>query len=675
MLKKIGATYSLLLLLATPSFAGTGVVKATTFTVPEEGIVLKGNLLVSKDIIEINGPILTNGHNLKLIADEVRFNGEGAIYGYFNFDAPTSLMNCSAPITEQDPKGPLPSDKPSAPGGTGRGANDSQSAGNGAKGADGKKGYKGENGKSGKLITEPITIVASKVVGTAKIYSQGETAGNGGDGGKGSDGQRGQQGGPGWASCTFLSIFGEDRRPSGNGGPGGAGGAGGNGGKAGLGGTNPEVFVFTNEKFDIRDHDIYSLPGEHGLPGSPGKNGTHGDGGPAGKEGYDIDRIDLWVGSVTTCEVRSPKGSKGAKLTSEKDLIGYPAEYGNEIDEACWNVRGEEHAVESYSLDLNKEKDINKKLKSMNKYKRLFSLALASAMQLDDLQTDIILIQNGVSFPPNYSESILNGLKDAWKNLFEKRVKSSKINGQDKRNAIKVSQRIQAIFTEIELGNLAEASQSFNQLTNWLKAELLTEVKEVSNQCLNFKMSREEKIKSFLTKIKSQKNTDFVGCIEKNNDTVGLKKSLEEFQEKYIEKTAKEEDLKSISLIQFCDNFKAVNGSNPNAVLDFMQSDIALRKSSKNLKDGKFESISKCTTASLTNFNKTRFLASGDPFEVDLINNFAQRKLLSDLYTSNTPVKGDLVLDKLPGIKLKNIDMKKLREELLLTALMFGGYQ
>lgn len=675
MLRRFGTIYSLLLLLTASAQAGTGVVKATTFTVPKEGIVLKGNLLISKDIIEINGPILTNGHNLKLIADEVRFNDEGAIYGYFNFDAPTSLMSCSTPITEQDPKGPLKDDKPSPPGGTGRGANDSQSAGPGGKGADGKKGHQGEHGKSGKLITEPITIVASKVVGTARIYSQGETAGNGGDGGKGSDGQRGQQGGPGWASCSFLSIFGEDRKRSGDGGHGGAAGAGGNGGNPGLGGTNPEVFVFTNENFDLEEHDIYSLPGEHGLPGSPGKNGTHGAGGPPGKEGYDIDRIDLWVGSMTTCEVTGPKGSTGGNYTSDKNLIGYPANYGNEIKDTCWNVRGEDHAVKSYSLNLNKEKDINKKLKSMDKYKRLFSLALASAMQLDDLQTDIILIQNGVSFPPNYSDSILNGLKDAWKNLFEKRVKSSKINGQDKRNALKVSQKIQAIFAEIEEGNLASASQSFNQLTSWLKAELLSEVKEVSNQCLNFKKTREEKITTFLTDISSQENKDFVSCIEKNNDSIGIKNSLEEFKAKYFEKTAKEEDLKSISLIQFCDNFKDVNGSNPMAVLDFMQSDIALRKSSKDLKDGKFESISKCTTASINDLNKSRFVASDDPFEVDLINNFAQRKLLSDLYTSNTPVRGDLVLDKLPGIKLKDIDMKKLREELLLTALMFGGYQ
>ncbi len=197
-------------------------------TIPKEGFELDKDMTIKVDELDLQGPIITNGFQLKIDVAVLNFAG-GAIRGF------------NSPATQ---------------------------------------GALGVQGQSGKQDVKPIEIFATSITGEVVIDGTGQKGGRGGQGLQGAQGPKGSSGLDAKASC-FGILFGQNIVGT-HGGKGGQGQTGGKGALPGSGGKAIPINIETSTS--LQTAQIKSESGIQGEPGPGGLPGAGGEGGDGGKE-------------------------------------------------------------------------------------------------------------------------------------------------------------------------------------------------------------------------------------------------------------------------------------------------------------------------------------------------------------------------------------------------------
>lgn len=272
-------------------------------TVPPEGVELTQDTVIRVDQLVLNGPLYSNGYQLKIDAIKITFNEGGAIRGF----------KSAAPAGKQRAEG--------APG-----TNSTSTSGTGGNGLTPEEA---DQGVDGHQSPSSIVIYASRFEGKVIIDGTGQSGGRGGHGGKGG---RGGQGGPGRkasASCSDW-VFGDGSGAT-NGGRGGQGAPGGKGGKGGRGGRAIPLVVVSGTDLP-QDAELISQPGS---PGKGGEAGLPGDRGPGGRGGYgDSKGCGTWPIEWTA---RRSGGNPGPKGPGQTETMG-PGVEGESAPDIDLNV-------------------------------------------------------------------------------------------------------------------------------------------------------------------------------------------------------------------------------------------------------------------------------------------------------------------------------------------------
>ncbi len=257
---------------------------------------LKQNTVIKVDKLILKAPLITNGHQLDIEAQEIEVSGEGKVQA---FDSP-------APEVQIPPA-------PTAMGAPG--------VGQGGHGGPGQKGVLGFTGNEGHQNPSPINIAALYIDGELLVNGDGQKGGQGGKGGPGSKGGNGVKGIGGYIDidCKCKLVGGIPKRRGGDGGNGGAGGIGGIGGQGGTAGRNVGLNL-------LMPKDLFTYSSLLGIPGDPGKPGEHGPSGTPGEGGDGAS--DTAKCLLYQCSDSVSGGDKGKALKVNESIQAYQARFG-----------------------------------------------------------------------------------------------------------------------------------------------------------------------------------------------------------------------------------------------------------------------------------------------------------------------------------------------------------
>jgi hypothetical protein len=247
--------------------------------IPESGLELKQDTVLSVDRLILKGDIITKGHRLKINAHEINFENSSKIIGFKN-PAPAQTMMPAAFISSAK-----------------QGSHSGSRSHAGGAGTNGDSGRNGFDGMDGRQDSKEIDIFSLVFNGNVIINGNGQKGAKGGKGGRGQNGGRGGTGSKGYAKARCIESDTEHRGS--NGGPGGYPGEPGVGGQGGMGGNNIPVKVYSALSISPSRLNIETRNGLPGDAGDAGEWGSPGAGGAGGGSDDDTDDcsfgLKVWV--------------------------------------------------------------------------------------------------------------------------------------------------------------------------------------------------------------------------------------------------------------------------------------------------------------------------------------------------------------------------------------------
>jgi hypothetical protein len=696
-----------------------GVEKINIYRVPEEGIVLDSATTIQADQIVLNGPILTKGNRLTLIAYNIDFKENGAIYTFQREGMPYELRECLVSIPANDKTIPFISQSDWTT--TAINAERKDGAKEGKPGKNGEKGFNGHKGIMGRADVYPVNLIANTISGDIKIFANGEKGGDGGDGGPGQSGQNGQQGGKGFAKCHGKFKGKTEKRP-GRGGPGGLGGSGGDGGDGGLGGLNPEVNILTTFDF-AKDAIIESSPGMNGVPGIPGPNGSHGAPGKPGEDDSDSD--DWEIGPFKTKHCRASSGSATPREERKERFWNGPAAREGEIPSefGCYNLRGNKKAVIKDVLSFGSDNvRIRQNLKRTYLEMRFYTLLVQTLANITKLPNRLILISGNIEIQNNAKKEIVETLRKNWNNRFFLPLEKSDSHTLGlgfKEDLMNMSSKIMKALDLALEGDFTGSADAFSSLNDEMKARLSYSVKGLSKDCHDYKKTRKEEISRSLSlmreadpakamscinslaytkrpsfidtikdaKVRSDMDADIKQRITSELNAYGDIAELLKGKSRQDSTHITENETSKVFSVPFCDDLQ-LDIDSPESVVSFLTKRLEVVEKMSSRVTGEVTAVSKCQFSQeypelvaksfnpqFASFNESqnkepdpvralRFILTDNNFNV---------KVIHEIMRGGNVLSREMFLPELTNVSLDEMDMKTFELELLVTSILLGG--